>query len=125
MIIVIIIIILNIIMNMGLPNTPTRSKHADPTHTTPQGGKGGNYQTPHPNHTTPQGGGKQPTTAPHHRGGREATQHHTTGAGWGGTMGGGADGRTGIIYTPPLPMVWSGTGWGGGLACGERGPLEL
>ena len=69
MIIVIIIIIINIIMSMGLPNTPSRSKH--PTHTTPQGGKGGNHQSPHPNHTTPQGRrGKQPTSTPHHRGGR-------------------------------------------------------
>ena len=65
----VIIIIINIIMSMGLPNAPSRSKHTGgnhPTHTTPQGGKGGNHQSPHPNHTTPQGspqkGGKQPTT---------------------------------------------------------------
>ena len=72
MIMIIVIIIINIIMSMGLPNTPSRSKHAGgnhPTHTTPQGGKGGNHQSPHPNHTTPQGGGKQPTTTPHHGGG--------------------------------------------------------
>ena len=75
-----------------------------PTHTTPQGGKGGNHQSPHPNHTTPQGGGKQPTTTPHHRERREATHNHTTPQGWGGGgnhwgggEGGGA-GRTGIIY---------------------------
>ena len=65
MIMIIVIIIINIIMSMGLPSTPSRSKHAGgnhPTHTTPQGGKGGNHQSPHPNHTTPQG-------APQGRGG--------------------------------------------------------
>ena len=44
--IIVIIIIINIIMSMGLPNTPSRSKHAGgnhPTHTTPQKGT-----TPHP-----------------------------------------------------------------------------
>ena len=52
MIMIIVIIIINIIMSMGLPNTPSRSKHAGghyPTHTTPQRGKGGNHQSPHPN----------------------------------------------------------------------------
>ena len=79
-----------------------------PTHTTPQGGKGGNHQSPHPNHTTPQGGGKQPTTTPHHttpqgKEGSNPQPHHTTGVGGGGEplggvgRGGGA-GRTGIIY---------------------------
>ena len=103
MIVIMTIMIIVIIIIMGLPNTPSRSKHAGgnhPTHTTPQGGKGGNHQSPHPNHTTPQGGGKQPTTTPHHTtgGGREATHHHTTpqaGGGGGGEepLGGGGGGR--------------------------------
>ena len=100
MTIMIIVIIINIIMSMGLPNTPSRSKHAagnHPTHTTPQGGQGGEP----PNHTTPQGGGKQPTTTPHHttphhtrpQGGREATHNRTTPrGGGGGTIGGGRGG---------------------------------
>ena len=88
--IIVIIIIINIIMSMGLPNTPSRSKHAGgnhPTHTTPQGGKGGNHQSPHPNHTTPErerkqptttggGGGKQPTTTPQGRGGGEPRSYN-------------------------------------------------
>ena len=87
-----------------------------PTHTTPQGGKGGNFQSPHPNHTTPQGGGKQPTTTPHHTtggGGKQptTTPHHRGGVGrnhWGGR---GWDGRTGIIYMvaprrPRPPPPW-------------------
>ena len=89
MMIMIIIIIINIIMSMGLPNTPSRSKHAGgyyPTHTTPQGGKGGNHQSPHPNHTTPQGGGKQPTTTPQHTTGGEGSNPQP----W-GTIGGGGD----------------------------------
>ena len=70
-----------------------------PTHTTPQGVKGGNHQSPHPNHTTPQGGGKQPHnhTTPHHRGGRgkqPTTTPHHRGGGWGGTIGGGGGGGT-------------------------------
>ena len=67
-IIVIIIIIINIIMSMGLPNTPSRSKH--PTHTTPQGGRGGTTKA----HTR---------TTPHHRagGGSNPQAHHTTGGG--------------------------------------------
>ena len=79
--IIVIIIIINIVMSMGLPNTPSRSKHAGgnhPTHTTPQGGKGGNHHSPHPNHTTPQGGGKQPTTTPHHTTGGGGKQPTTT-----------------------------------------------
>ena len=86
MIMIIVIIIINIIMSMGLPNTPNRSKHAGgnhPTHTTPQGGKGGNHQSPHPNHTTPQGGGKQPTTTTTEGGGKQptTTPHHRGGEG--------------------------------------------
>ena len=63
MIMIIVIIIINIIMSMGLPNTSSRSKHAGgnhPTHTTPQGGKGGNHT---------EAGGKQPTTAEKRGGG--------------------------------------------------------
>ena len=104
---IIVIIIINIIMSMGLPNTPSRSKHAGgnhPTHTTPQGGRGGTTKahtrtTPHhreggsnpqPHHTTPQGGGgKQPTTAPHRRG------NHWGGGGGGGGEGGGGGGGGG------------------------------
>ena len=105
MMIMIIVIIINIIMSMGLPNTPSRSKHAGgnhPTHATPQGGKGGNHQSPHPNHTTPQGGGKQPTTTPHHTTPHHTTPqwgegsnpqpHHTTGGGGWEPLGGGRGG---------------------------------
>ena len=68
-IVIIIIIIINIIMSMGLPNTPSRSKHAggeppNPHHAT--GGERGQppKPTPEPHHTT--GRGKPPTTTPHH-----------------------------------------------------------
>ena len=94
MIMIIVIIIINIIMSMGLPNTASRSNMQGgnhPTHTTPQGGEGG--EPP------------KPTPEPHHTRGRgEATHNHTThhreGGGeepLGGGRGGG-DGRTGIIY---------------------------
>ena len=135
MIIIIIIIIINIIMSMGLPNTPSRSKHAGgnhPTHTTPQGVKGGNHQSPHPNHTTPQGGGKQPTTTPHRTtkgGGKQPT---TTGGRLGGTIGGGGDGRTGIIYiynihthTHVYIFHESGRSRGGTIHIWSRAPWPL
>ena len=122
---IMIIVIINIIMSMGLPNTPSRSKHAGgnhPTHTTPQGGKGGNHQSPHPNHTTPQGG-KQPTTAPHHTTGGGG-KHHTTPQqrgdggeplGGGGEEGGGGGGGKG----------GEGGGEGGAAEPGSyMGPLE-
>ena len=73
-----------------------------PTHTTPQGGKGGNHQSPHPNHTTPQGGGKQPTTTPHHTTGGEGSNP----AGGGGTIGGGeGGGRPNARNSRALPVV--------------------
>ena len=112
LIIVIIVIIINIIMSMGLPNTPSRSKHAGgnhPTHTTPQGGKGGEppKPTPEPHHTTPQGVGKQPGGE-----GSNPQPHHTTGGrgggeplGGGGGGGRGGVGRTGIIYTLDPQML--------------------
>ena len=92
MIMIIVIIIIDIIMSMGLPNTPSRSKHAGgnhPTHTT-TGGEGGEPLKPTPNHTTPQGGGKQPTTTPHHTtggGGKQPTTAPHHGGGGGGVGG--------------------------------------
>ena len=100
MIMIIVIIIINIIMSMGLPNTPSRSKHAGghyPTHTTPQRGKGGEPPKPTPG-TTPhhREGGSNPQphhTTPQAGEGSNPQPHHTTGGGGGGgTIGGGEGG---------------------------------
>ena len=112
---IMIIVIINIIMSMGLPNTPSRSKHA-----------GGNHQSPHPNHTTPQGGGKQPTTTPHHTaggGGKQptTTPHHGGGGGnhWGGGGRGGA-GRTEIIDPQTVLAQWGSYVESKGIGCGPQ-----
>ena len=52
---IVIIIIINIIMSMGLPNTPRRSKHAGGNRER----RGGAATGPLPNHTAPQEGEKQ------------------------------------------------------------------
>ena len=90
MIMILVTIIINIIMSMGLPNTPSRSKHAGgnhPTHTTPQGGGRGGTTKAH-TRTTPQHRERGSNPQPHHttpRGGGGKQRHHTTGGGRGGT----------------------------------------